>query len=339
MKYLHFFILALLPLFAVGCQAYDDEEIASSDSKKEHTVRFPLEVLSAPHILQSPPPGAPPPPGGPRLSLGSGNALENTIKTVVASGVASSTYDETNKYLEFSSNALNRSYFFAANLVEADRDAVKSSSSPDQLQLGTMNYLTSEGKLKTDTYIPMVAAIDGVKYTDFSSPSGAVATKLTYKDEVKFTRAFSKVELFVKEIHGKTTNVIKIEVLNVPAVFGLGGAIADYDTKSLGYVSFNLPLDYNAKTNDWRAIFYVPEHTVHNPVGGKDPDVRNMTHIVVTYQVDGHTYKARKRISFNGDTAGSSFRLGKEGKLLRNYYFMLSISLDPNNDQEGKPFI
>ena len=326
MKYFHLFILGLFPLFTIGCQSFEEETDVLSTKKAEHTVRFPLDVLGG--QLGSISTRA----GEPELE---GSAEENEVDNVVLAGVGQSDYNKAGKYLQIQSSNFNRSFYFAANLSAADELVLKTSSTPEVLELNTLDYLGTNGQLKAG--IPMVAAIDQVKYSDFTSSSGgAVQSLLVYNEPVKFTRAFAKVNI---GIIPSSYNVTKVEVINVPKKFALGSAIADYDAKSkpeYGYVSFDLTSMLNLSESELSISFYLPEHTVKNPVLN-DPDTHNMTCVLITYLFSGKKYYNYTRIAFNPEN-DTDYAYGKEGKVLRNFFFRRGIELDPAKDKDHVPF-
>lgn len=326
MKYLQLSILGLLSVLVVACQAYDEEMDAESNSQTEQIVRFPLGVRSASsvHGHHNPPVGA------------SAAEEEEAINNVVIAGVAQSSYNQTQHSLDVPSGALSRSFYFAANLTASDQTRVTGSSSPERLELNTLDYLKDNGELKNHS-IPLVASLDNVKYSDFSANSGVVQSLLRYKKNVDFTRAFAKVE-FVAVPQTSDITLTKIEVINVPKKFALGGVIADYDVKdqaTYGYTVFNVPL--KKESNNYVGTFYLPEHAVLNPVFS-DPDTHNMTCLEFTY-VDGENkeYKKKVRIAMSSTDDVDNAK-GKNGIVLRNYLFRKGPSLDKTADVPGVSF-
>lgn len=331
MKYIQLFFLSLLPLVTVGCQAFEDEPSVTTEGKVVHIARFPLDVLGAKQIHQSSTRALVDP-----ADL-AGSASENEVDNVVLSGISNSEFNKAGKYLEIQSSDLNRSFYFAANLNAADQASVKSSATPDVLELSTLDYLEPTGQLKAGGFFPMVAAIDQVKYTDFTSSGGAVQSLLVYKQEVKFTRVFAKVMLEFTVPASAT--VKKVEVINVPKKFALGTAFADYDTKdnsTYGYMTFDATSVLATVGAKKSVSFYLPEHAVKNPVTN-DPDIHNMTCVVVSYAVGGKDYTKTVRLAFN-PTFDTSYALGKEGKVLRNFVFKRAVTLDPVKDIPGVLF-
>lgn len=332
MKYIHLFILGLLPFFTIGCQAFEEESEVSSTKKAEHTVRFPLDIVGGKQLngistraIVNP-------------SELAGTPAEDEVDNVVLAGVAQSDFNKAGKYLQIQSTNLNRSFYFAANLTSADQDRVKTSSSPEMLELNTLDYLGVDGQLKTGSHIPMVAALDQVKYSDFTSPSGAVQSLLVYNNEVKFTRAFAKVNFEFNVPTG--FNVTTVQVINVPKKFALGTALADYDAKSdaaYGYETFNLTSVITTVTPGKQKVsFYLPEHAVKYPVKN-DPDTHKMTCVLITYQVSGKSYNHYVRIGFDSEF-DTTYAYGKEGKVLRNFVFKRTTTLDPTKDNDKAPF-
>lgn len=322
MKFSRLYILALLPLFFVGCQAYEEEEVFNpAETSTAYRLQFPLDVRSVVQLHQAPPAG------------GAATATEDVIKDVVVAGVAQSSYDASANLLSIPSSNLSRAFYFAANLTTADQATVKNSSSPEKLELNTSDYLGGTGSLISGRSIPLVAAVDRVKYSDFTSPLGAVQNVLVYNGQVKFTRAFAKVELDVTLSAGLT--VSKIEVINVPKKFALGSAIADYDSKSsgsnYGYTSFTITPAAGKTT------FYLPEHAVLNPVKN-DPDEHHMTCVVFTYKdAANNVYTKKLRIALDS-TQDGAFAVGKDGKVVRNYHFVRNVQLNPATDTPNALF-
>ena len=126
MKYLQLSILGLLSVLVIACQAYDEEMDAESNSQTEQIVRFPLGVRSASsiHGHHNPPVGV---------------SAEEAINNVVIAGVAQSSYNQTQHSLDVPSRALSRSFYFAANLTASDQTRVTGSSSPERLELNTLD--------------------------------------------------------------------------------------------------------------------------------------------------------------------------------------------------------
>ena len=223
-------------------------------------------------------------------------------------------------------------------MSSVDQDKVKASSTPEVLELNTLDYLGVDGQLKAGSHIPMVAAIDQVKYSDFNSLGGAVQSLLVYNNLVKFTRAFAKVNL---EFDVPTAYTITtVQVINVPKKFALGDALADYDEKSeaaYGYETYNLTSVVSTVTPGKKSVsFYLPEHAVKNPVKN-DPDTHKMTCVLITYQANGKSHYHYVRIGFDSEF-DTTYAYGKEGKVLRNFVFKRTTTLDPTKDNDKAPF-
>lgn len=331
MKYIHLFILGLLPLFTIGCQAFEEDSEVPSTQKAERTVRFPLDILGGKQLGSTTRAIVDP-------SELTGTTEENEVDNVVLAGVAQSEFNKAGKYLQIQSGNLNRSFYFAANLSSVDQDKVKASSTPEVLELNTLDYLGVDGQLKAGSHIPMVAAIDQVKYSDFNSLGGAVQSLLVYNNLVKFTRAFAKVNL---EFDVPTAYTITtVQVINVPKKFALGDALADYDEKSeaaYGYETYNLTSVVSTVTPGKKSVsFYLPEHAVKNPVKN-DPDTHKMTCVLITYQANGKSHYHYVRIGFDSEF-DTTYAYGKEGKVLRNFVFKRTTTLDPTKDNDKAPF-
>ena len=345
MKYIQLLVLGLLPLFAVGCKSFDEELEVTPAEKSENILRFPIGQMLQPSTRSR------------QMGI-----VDDVIDHVMVAGAPVSNFDKTGMYLDVPATNLNRAFFFIANLTPEDQTRVKNLekdasfiipdgayavdangevvyspdgytllTGPDMLALKTIDYLDSNGHLKDDRYIPMVAVVDKVGGLGFHDVDGVSVCNKT----IVLTRLFAQLNL---SIYKGDNTIKKVTVENVPTVFSLGGVFGDYDYRSqVGISDFELELSEPDEFTFVRTSCYLPEYAVADPVFN-DPDDHSMMYILVDF-VDSegkeHTKKARLGFEKNRD---GDVAIGKEGKIVRNFVYDRHISLSDPKGLDGAPF-
>lgn len=344
MKYIQLLVLGLLPLFAVGCKSFDEELEVTPAEKSENILRFPIGQMLQPSTRSR------------QMGI-----ADDVIDNVTVAGVPVSNFDKTRMYLEVPATNLNRAFFFIANLTPEDQARVKTLENdafvapeganvvdangekvygtsgflllpgPDMLALKTIDYLDSNGHLKDDRYIPMVAVVDKVGGLGFHNVDGVSVCNKT----IELTRLFAQLNLSIY----KGDNTIKrVTVEAVPTAFSLGGVFGDYDYRSqVGVSDFELELSAPDEFNSVYTSCYLPEYAVADPVFN-DPDDHSMMYILVDFvDSEGKEHTKKARLGFerheDGDVA-----IGKEGKIVRNFVYDRHISLSDPKGLDGAPF-
>ena len=205
-----------------------------------------------------------------------------------------------------------KDFFFAANLNAADADRLGISGLEqdfNKLEFNTQDYIRGFFTNDAKKPIPMSAAL-----RDVEAPTNAGGLTSLSKSEVRLERLFARVDIEASaEVSGKNGvdgkpydfEITGLKVLNVPAKFSVGGAIANYDLKHAASASnhgyLELPLTLGAGTPDLtihtkkypRISFYLPEHYVSHPVF-HSADLNGMTYLEITYTAKWSTDPAIK---------------------------------------------
>lgn len=194
-----------------------------------------------------------------------------------------------------------KDFFFAANLKADDAERMGISGVEtdfNKLEFNTKDYIRGFFGNDAKKPIPMSAAL-----RDVESPTNAVSglTSLS-KSEVKLERLFARIDIVPSaEAEGASAGqmipydftITGIRVLNVPAKFSVGGAIANYDLKHKASATdypyldpIDLPLGTPTVNNTLKTYptisVYLPENYVSHPVFGAQ-DLNGMTYLEITY--------------------------------------------------------
>lgn len=193
-----------------------------------------------------------------------------------------------------------KDFFFAANLKADDAERMGISGVEtdfNKLEFNTKDYIRGFFGNDAKKPIPMSAAL-----RDVESPTNAVSrlTSLS-KSEVKLERLFARIDIIPQaEAEGYgfgytpyDFTITGIRLLNVPAKFSVGGAIANYDLKHKASATdypyldpIQLPLGTPTVNNTLKTYptisVYLPENYVSHPVFGAQ-DLNGMTYLEITY--------------------------------------------------------
>lgn len=270
-----------------------------------------------------------------------------------------------------------KDFFFAANLNATDAERLGISGLEtdfNKLEFKTQDYLRGAFGNDAKAPIPMSAAL-----RDVTSPTNTASgvTSLSQSD-AKLERLFSRVEVKLSAAapgaSGNLTypydiQVTGVRVINVPAKFSLGGAIAGYDLKHAAaptdypYLDFALaaPTVDNVSASTGRRTykdfnFYVPENFVAHPVF-RSADLNGMTALEITFTetwiTDADAKAKAQAAGFPEPQSGKCYyRIGigdlaspRFGQLARNHAYKCVIHLgeqfkkgpsasgDPNNER------
>ena len=239
-----------------------------------------------------------------------------------------------------------KDFFFAANLNATDAERMGISGLEqdfNKLEFNTKDYLRGFFGNDAKKPIPMSAAL-----RDVESPTNPVSglTSLS-KSEVKLERLFARIEVYPSaEMAGSVGTdhfapydfeITGIKVVNVPAKFSAGGAIANYDLKNAAsstdheYLTLDLPAVGTGTKNSStlkvtypKMVFYLPEHYVSHPVFNS-ADANSMTCLEISYTAKWGTSpadikeKAKERGCPEPQDGKCYFRIGDAKQGTTNY--------------------
>ncbi len=311
--------LTLCALATASCQSYDALDTPAQEVAarvKRHIFRLtPLKHGSNNQINQD------------------ASEKEDEVATVVVAGKAS-IFNKNNAEVAVPSANRTNDFIFVANLNESDATAmVADEDKYTTEEYNTADYLRGLNNNPATKVIPMVGRVSGVwpgEYAQSTAP-GATVNDLVYPDQIVLRRLFARVEFETFPLPEGVT-VTALKVVNIPGKFRLAAAIDDYDLKNAADAG-NYPyleLTLNPAMDQTRRIkqtFYIPEHSVSNPVF-QNADDHSMTCISMVYTQDGQTKEARLKIASTDAGKHGALREEDNGRVVRNVVYRCWIDLE-----------